>query len=105
MLGYNFIAVDIGNRYFSSGNQIQTVNIRSIHVLGKFRQLARSPAGITIGHEWWENFYESIIFYVIVQHKIDQRSFQTGTLPGIQRESASSNLGSTIKIEKIKFGT
>ena len=83
----NFIAIEIGDRHFSRGNQIElTLIVELKQILFKLRQLAGAKQRLAVNDIRYIDFFIAMIINVRVQHKLRQRSMQAGQTTAHHRE-------------------
>src|SRR5664280_2558560 len=98
----NHIPLNIGNGNFSSGNEIEVIDIGMIHLPLLIWQLPRTKARILIYHYRWHNL-QVTSFFSFIEKEIDQSSFQPGSFAFINRESGACQLNPKVKVNDVIF--
>ena len=96
------VAIDIGYRNLSSGDEVEIVNLAMIHLSFLVRQLTRAVAGSCIHHRRRHNLGIATLTG-LVEEEVDERTLQAGTLSDIDGESSSRNLNTQIEVYQIIF--
>ena len=98
----NYIAVNIGYRYFSCRNQIQIVYLTVVHLTFFVGQLSCAISRSCIYHIRRLNF-EITCVAGIVEEKIDQSALQACAFSFVNRKASARDFYTKLKINQIVF--
>ena len=95
--------VIVGERHFRRGDQVHILVFHFVHVFVEFGQLPSPRHGRGIHDIRGDHFQIAVLLGMLVQHKVVNGTFQTGTGPFVVVEPGTGNLGSPFRIQDPQF--
>ena len=95
------IAIDIGNRYLGSRNQIEIIYLAVVHLALLIGQLACAVARILVHNRWRHDLLVAGLAS-LGEEEVDEGALQTGTQTAVNREAGTGNLYTQIEVDQVQ---
>ena len=95
----DLVAVQVGHRHFSGGNQEKVLWVDAEKIGFEFREVARSFEHRPADQERRQHFRIPVLLGVQVEHEGDEGAFQPGTSTEVDGETGPRQLGAAFEVE------